>query len=188
MHGKGYSVSLSIERLREWISPNDTLFVETGSRWGDTTINALKAGASFVCTAESDELFRPLCEVHVKEAMGWDDCTLRQRIFFANDSVGMLTFAKDFIDMGKRLVVFLDAHTDSYSPLLKELIEIAKWPKAPDVLIVDDWNLIRKGIWSLNTEVVYAAINRVYHEKSKWVVTSEEGKELVVKSIAGMNA
>lgn len=117
--------------LEKYLNKGD-LFIETGARFGDTVIRAAEAGAGCIMSCESDRVMCAIATQHVEDVLAgspadWDVAH--------EDSVHWL---EKYLEPKSPAVVFLDAHTSNYSPLLRELAAIAKWAVKPRVILMDD--------------------------------------------------
>lgn len=131
-------MSLPREVLAKYTAPRCHLFVETGTMWGDTAIRAAELGADRVITFEADGKMSDIAARHVKDAAPWADIEVR----CGNSSIGLRGLSKVVATAG-RVVVFLDAHTESESFVHRELDEILRWGHLPDVILIDDISLMR---------------------------------------------
>ena len=145
-------MSISREVLAKYIRRDHTVFVECGSRWGDTLIRAIEAGAFQARGCESDGLYAAAGEAHVKEL-----CPLGNATIYPISSV--LLLASEPTCKGKDIVVFLDAHTETHSPVLDELAIISKWEEKPRAIIIDDMQLM-KG-WGIRVEDLYLKLQEM---------------------------
>lgn len=145
-------MSISREVLAKYIAKGD-LFIETGTRWGDTLIKAIELGAARAFSCESDiDMLRPAIE-HCKDALAREaaewDITCSNSVLFLQDKVVPK----------QRSVVFLDAHTESYSPLVDELKAIARWEHKPKVILIDDLRCM--DAWKVNSKDLLKAVRAI---------------------------
>jgi hypothetical protein len=123
-------MSLPRKVLEKYITPG-CVFIETGTRWGDTCIRAIEAGAKFAHTCETDTLMATIAQMHCDDLT--DECVNVQHM----DSGAFIGFSGLETSQDKT-VVFLDAHTDTSSPVLKELEYIRRWVCPPSAILIDD--------------------------------------------------
>lgn len=129
-------------------------FVETGTRWGDTTISAILLGAGCVFTCEIDRIFAAIAEQHIEDVLR----SVALDVDVSNDSSP--EFLSFNLDPTETAVVYLDAHTDSHSPILEELAAIKhSWAKKPETLLIDDVRLFKSKQWGISLEDVIAGVN-----------------------------
>lgn len=114
--------------LEKYITP-DCIFIECGSRWGDTLLRARELGAFHAVGCEADNLYAHLGEAHVKEKFSLCSVLHMKSTFFLQ-----ATWDNDRKDK----IVFLDAHTESSSPVMEELELLDKWEQKPKVILIDD--------------------------------------------------
>src|SRR3990167_6467702 len=157
-------MSISRDVLQKYVKPGTT-FVETGTRWGTTALRAIDCGARIYVGCESDWRFafsakEMLCEVFAR--------LLERREIKITvvhcESKNLLSYATQFFKdrtSDEKMMVFLDAHTDSHSPILDELAAIKGWNPEPDLLLVDDVRLFRSGQWGITLEQVIDSIDRI---------------------------
>ena len=133
-------MSISREVLAKYITQG-CVFVETGTKWGDTCIRAMELGAQFIFTCEIDgDTYQKAAE-HIADALR-DGA---KRVKMANmSSVKMLSELYEVrVD-----VVYLDAHTDKHSPILEELAVIgSQWRHPPRVILIDDLRCMK--VWRI---------------------------------------
>lgn len=139
-----------------------TIFIETGTREGNTLAWAKELGA----TCLSCEVNPGLHAQAAKRFHGEEGVTL-----YNLDSPAFLERVLE--NVKKRAVFWLDAH-GARSPLMDELAVIARQPIKDHTILVDDVRLLRNGRWGISlSEVVQAlmVINRRY------VLSTEDGYE-----------
>lgn len=149
-------MSLPKEVLAKYVSPG-CLFIESGTRWGDTVLRAVEAGATKVLSCESDELFATIARMHVADV-------LREKVDRVTVSHGRsdkLLALWSGPRPGERAVVFLDAHSESTSPVLHELAAIKGWKLKPHAILIDDMRLYREKYWGVSDTDIIAAINAI---------------------------
>lgn len=152
-------MTIKLETLAKYITPG-CVFVESGTRWADTSINAIRLGASKAITVEHDSLMATMARLHANDAIPRIEPATHPVDIFCMDSVEMLSanWLWHFLKHSD-VVVFLDAHTDRRSPLLEELDAMASWPVKPLYILADDrrcW----KG-WGVDEAKVMRAIQRI---------------------------
>lgn len=141
-------MSISREVLAKYIRPGD-VFVETGTKWGDTVIRAAELGARVIYTCELDRLQYAMAANHVDDALARAGVT----VHIENcDSETFLQYKAPFGD-----VVFLDAHTEKSSPVMSELRIITNWHRKPRVIIVDDIRLM-ETCWGIPLESIRSSL------------------------------
>ena len=127
-------MSISREVLAKYIKPGD-VFVETGTKWGDTTIKAIELLARSVWTCEVDPLQYGMATAHLRDALA--RCGRPVHTWHLDSE----TFLKGIALSGD--VVFLDAHSDFGSPVIYELSAIRDtWAVKPRVILIDDLRLM----------------------------------------------
>lgn len=126
-------MSISREVLAKYVKPGYT-FIETGTRWGDTCIRAIEAGAHEAWTCDADKLIAGIAQLHCDDLCGEVIHVKKMpSVPFLRNS-GLELWADH-----SNTVVFLDAHTDSYSPVLEELYVILnEWKSKPRTILIDD--------------------------------------------------
>lgn len=146
-------MSIPRETLARYITPGCT-FVETGTRWGDRLIAAYELGAGTVQSCETDALMYGIAEAHVADAV--------PHALFDIWNESSVEFLWRF-DGGheSEVAVFLDAHTDVYSPVLEELKTIGQWANKPCVILIDDVRLFRSKQWGISLEEVVAGVKAI---------------------------
>lgn len=136
-------MSLPREILAKYMTTHCHLFIETGTKWGDTAIRAAELGADKVITIEGDSEMFQIAHDHVKDAAPWADIEVR----YGDSAPQLRKLDRDVFAAG-RVIVFLDAHTESESFVHEELDAIFSWNYLPDVILIDDISLMRA--WSVN--------------------------------------
>ena len=123
-------MSLPRKVLEKYITPGCT-FIETGSRCGLSLIRAAECGASKLLGCEVDLLYAHVCAA-----------VLHGEVPYAPGMVYPVESIKFLRQIGSREgdtdVVFLDAHTETASPVIQELNEIHSWSKRPQAILIDD--------------------------------------------------
>lgn len=148
-------MSLPREVLAKYIKPGD-VFVETGTRWGDTCIRAAELGASGVFTCEIDPEMKSLAERHLQDAAPM----FKNRVLLIVE----LDDSRNFLKNIKGDVVFLDAHGGSVSPVVDELAAVNKWAVKPRVILIDDMALMPGwGVTSLELVVKLTEMGYMTH-------------------------
>lgn len=155
-------MSISREVLGKYIKRGD-LFVETGARWADTSIRAVELGAHFAETCEIDPLMASIAQLHANDATKGNYVRVS-----AIPSVKMLLeCGLDTLHRNEaETVVYLDAHTESSSPVLEELRAIKSWRSKPRVILIDDiklmagWGVDYAGLYKMLMDMGY----RVHYE------------------------
>lgn len=123
-------MTVSKEVLGKYLQPGD-VFVETGTRWGDTAIHAIELGAKQVWTSEIDPLMAAIAELHIADHAHGTPFAVHR-----GPSAGAL-MGLNWID-AYAAVVFLDAHDVFHSPVMEELQTIESWEGHPRVIMIDD--------------------------------------------------
>lgn len=118
-------MSLPRKVLEKYINPSG-VFVETGSRWGLTLVRAIECGAIGAYGCEREILYAGIANAILSDVS--PDNTNVENC----DSSTFLSCSFS------ACAVFLDAHTETESPVLEELDLIAKWPNKPDAILIDD--------------------------------------------------
>ena len=126
-------MSISREVLAKYIVKN-CLFIESGSRWGDSSIRAIELGAGEVWTYESDQLFATLAEMHIADVLR--DKAKQVKVNHG-DSAKWFSYWNGY-SPNRAIVVFLDAHTATHSPVLQELEAMKAWEMRPVTILIDD--------------------------------------------------
>ena len=114
--------------LNNYISDN---FIETGTATGGTSLNALQIGFKEIWTVEKCDDRIKICENKFKDK--------KNIHFYAGDS---RKFLKNILQYINGSVTFwLDAHTNSWSPLLEELAIIKENMEIVPIILIDDVSL-----------------------------------------------
>lgn len=139
-------MSVSREVLSKYITPG-CAFMESGSRWGLTLLTAASCGATKLFGCEADKLIQGIADVILEEALANTNASL---VHFECQRAGDFWVGLD--GWGENAVLFLDAHTESHSPIMKELEAISKWEYKPRVILIDDvrcwesWGINNPGV------------------------------------------
>ncbi len=147
-------MSISREVLSKYVTAG-CVFIETGTRRGDTAIKAYELGASQVWTYEIDPEMAATAQSHIEDALRGNHDNVQ---VIVGDSATLLGhgFPGDltkFVD----IVVYLDAHTGTHSPVLDELKAIGqRWPVRPHVILIDDMRCMEG--WRISHGFIYEAI------------------------------
>lgn len=156
-------MTISREVLGKYITPGCT-FVEAGCRWADTTIEAIRMGAGVAVACETDPLISAVAQMRVDEL-------LRDRsedvIVLNEESVYVLSEYMDPAD--SEVVVFLDAHTETSSPVLQELAAIAAWDHPPKTILIDDMRCM--DAWGVHELNLVDAVTKI----GNYGVSTEDG-------------
>lgn len=142
-------MSISREVLAKYVKPGCT-FIETGTRWGTTCVRAFDLGAKHIYTCESDRLIAQIARMML------EDVAPHHAEVFKEDSVSYL---RGIHFHGVGAIVFLDAHTESHSPILEELGAIATWNGPPSVILIDDMRLMEH--WGYSTELIEKKVRSI---------------------------
>lgn len=127
------AVSLPRKVLEKYITPG-CVFIETGTRWGDTCIRAIEAGAKEAWTCEADKLIAGIAQLHCD-----DLCGERVHVKKLASVPFLRSSGLEVWTDHSNTVVFLDAHTESYSPVIEELNIIQEqWNTLPKAILIDD--------------------------------------------------
>jgi len=119
---------IKIETLKKYINKN---FVETGTATGNTSLNALSVGFEEIWTTEVDEERIPICKERLND--------IDKIHFYTNDS---REFLKNVVkNINGPITFWLDAHTNSWSPILEELDIIISNVKETPCILIDDVSL-----------------------------------------------
>ena len=139
-------MTISREVLGRYLKPG-MVFIETGTRWGDTCIKADELGSYVNWTCETDKVMQGLAIAHLKDAI--------PGAFFQVYGCESIEFLQTIAESEKvdNCVVFLDAHISNYSPVLQELEAISEWPHKPKAIIIDDMTLMES--WGIEIEDIY---------------------------------
>lgn len=167
-------MSLPREVLKKYMT-GPCLFIETGTKWGDTAIRAAEFGADRVISFEADEAMAKTAMCHVKDAAPWAEI----KVEYGDSVKGLAGLGREVADTRKRVVVFLDAHTESKSPVEEELSEIFKWGYLPDVVLIDDLGLMLG--WGVNPDHLESSL-----ERHGYVLSYENGSVAVNDILVGV--
>lgn len=146
--------------LAKFLRPGD-VFVETGTRWGDTVALALELGASQVYSCESN----PDRLAQATQRLGRDP-----RAHFYAERSG--PFLKRLLPALGTAVFWLDAHTGSECAVVEELAILKSHPDRVRVLLVDDMAHFRKGTWGVSAGQVLDLVSAV---NPRFVISLEDG-------------
>lgn len=138
-------MSLPRRVLEKYIKGGCT-FIETGSRWGDTLIRAWETGGmygAFGC--EVDSLMAAIAQLHVADVSG------KISVEHAESTAWLRGFVTREANAGS--VVFLDAHTETHSPVISELNVIHSWAAKPRAILIDDIRCMAG--WDVDYTVLY---------------------------------
>ena len=158
-------MSLPRKVLEKYIRPG-CLFVETGARWGDACIKAVEAGARHAHTCETDQLMATIAQMHCDDLVGHN---VTVQCMDSETFLGFTGLEKTHYNH-RDTVVFLDAHTETSSPIIKELGFIDRWASKPGVILIDDLRCM-KG-WGISIDDLMAILIRMGYQ-----VSHEEGVE-----------
>lgn len=151
-------MSISRNVLAKYITPGITVFLESGSRWGDTLIRAIECGAVRAIGCDNDPLYAGLAEAHLNEA-----CRNGNAHVFNQDSA--LFLEAEPTHPGKDIVVFLDAHSPTSSPVLRELQAISEWEHKPRVILIDDIRCMHE--WGISIGNIHMRLGEMGYLLSK---------------------
>lgn len=153
---------MSIPRgvLEKYIKAGD-VFVETGTKWGDTVIRAVELGAKVAWTCEVDTLQYAMARLHLQDALAASGAVVRIKNSFSVDFLAHEVYGAD--------VVYLDAHTEKVSPVIGELSAIFKWEQKPRVILVDDIGLM-ESCWGVPVESIRASL-----KEAGYAISFEDG-------------
>lgn len=160
MGSEAAKVSISREVLAKYITPG-CVFVESGCRWGDACIRAAELGAGAIYTCEIDSQMAAIARHHLADAI--------KKAHFEVDNVESVEFLRE--NIASRAIVFLDAHTETYSPILDELKVIAEWKFKPSVILIDDLRCM--DAWHVSSKDLLKAVRAV----GECEITHEDGVE-----------
>ena len=140
MEFEAAAVSISRQVLAKYITPGCT-FIETGTRWGDTCLCAAELGAAHVLSVESDPLMQAIAMRHLRDGMAKHPSCIWS-VSLGDSAEWLMLFRQVH---ASPIVMFLDAHTESVSYLLDELVSIQNWPAqlCPARILIDD-----RRLWS----------------------------------------
>ena len=135
-------MTISKETLAKYLKPGD-IFYETGTRWGDTVIKAFELQVREVHSCENNLEQYKMAVAHVEDAAPrykglWSiECM---------DSVSFLAFRT--AETQNNVVVFLDAHSDTASPVVEEVDILLRWAVLPKTILIDDLRCMEA--WKVN--------------------------------------
>jgi hypothetical protein len=135
-------MSLPREVLAKYLKPG-MRFIETGTRWGDTCIEAIRLGAFQVWSCEADKLMSLLAYEHVMDHAHGTPVSIEH-----SQSTTFLRGLNWMTSVDS--LVYLDAHTEKHSPVLEELGAIQSWPLPPKVILIDDLRCMKD--WGVEIE------------------------------------
>jgi len=157
-------MTVTIDILKELIKP-ESYFIETGTRWGDTALKAAELGA-WVWTIEIDRKMADIAKAHIK------DSRFGERVdVIEGNSADILTL---FSEKLKHFIILLDAHSDTESPILKELEEIAYFTYKSNTIIIDDIRVFKAGHWGITLDQILYRLKEI---NSDYQITYERGVE-----------
>lgn len=156
-------MSITREVLQKYVTKGYE-FIETGTRWGDTTIKAIELGAGIVHTIEIDPMMRGIAKAHICDALRG---RAQRVIFQEGDSPEQLSR----IISTPNAVVFLDAHSAT-SPLIDELDVIKSWRSPPKTILIDDVRCFSG--WGFSVQDV---IQKIQEISSDYKISYEDGFE-----------
>lgn len=142
-------MSISREVLAKYIKPGCQV-IETGARWGMTAIKAAGLGAGDYLGCETSERHRAIAmemlgEVLARAKMSWYISKKTSEELLGNIRYEDRSLAP--------MVVFLDAHSESHSPVMEELELISQWPRKPDVILIDDMRCMTG--WNVTVDYIH---------------------------------
>lgn len=147
-------MSISREVLAKFIRPGCT-FLESGSRWGTTLIRAADCGAAHLWGCEWDGLLYGITNAMLEEVLAHSNASLSG---FSLDNAEY--WWRGMSGWGNDAAVFLDAHSETSSPILKELAAIASWGNSkPRVILIDDMRCMEG--WGIQRQQVLDAIAKI---------------------------
>lgn len=153
MGGLSVQMSISTSTLSKYIRPGSG-FLETGSRWGTTLYRAIEAGAVVAAGCETDSLYCGIANTMLSELCPRGNA----RVIHCASEVMLKT---EYVVA----TVFLDAHTQDYSPVLVELSLIGSWHTKPNHILIDDMRLMRN--WGVEKDSVMSALSEMGYELSR---------------------
>ena len=151
-------MSISREVLAKYVRDGD-IFIECGSRWGDTLMRAVECGAH-AHGCELDPMLAGIGEKHVSEAFNGKkviDIRCQDSVYYLRSWISTPPNAQ--------LVVFLDAHTETESPVIQELNVIAQWMTKPKTILIDDMRLMPH--WKIETGTIYTMLGDMGYKLSR---------------------
>jgi hypothetical protein len=179
-------MSISKKTLSKYLKEGD-VFIETGTRFGDTVQKAVELGASHSCSIEIDNrLYEIACE-RLKEFVGNTNnfpgkFTPHVSLINRNSVEGLNTLPDILlVNVDVDIVVFLDAHSDQYSPVLEELKTISGFIPMPKFILIDDMRVFRAGHWDVTEDEILEAIENIGGYEISYDDGVEERDILVAK-------
>ena len=134
-------------------------FIETGSRWGDTLIRAMETGGAYCAFGcEVDGLYAGVAKMHVADYSNK----------ISVDHQDSVTWLRGFVERKGNVgsVVFLDAHTETRTPVISELNVIHSWEVRPRAILIDDIKLMEG--WGVDYTLLFKMLMdmgyRVHYE------------------------
>jgi len=137
-------MSISREVLSKYITPG-CVFIETGTRWGDTAIKAAELGAGTVHTCEIDPMMAGIAKSHIADAVPG-------KKVFVYDIPSTKLLCNSYPGFESTTVIYLDAHTDASSEVLMELHWIFTWQVKPAVILIDDMRCMQG--WGIDVDTL----------------------------------
>lgn len=146
-------MSISTKVLAKYIREGRG-FLETGSRWGTTLYRAVEAGALLAAGCETDGLYCGIANTMLAELCPKGNAYVTHR-------------ASEVMLRDEHVVdtVFLDAHTQDYSPIIVELNLISRWRAKPTYILIDDMRLMKN--WGVEKESVMSALENMGYALSR---------------------
>jgi hypothetical protein len=138
-----------------------TVFIETGTREGNTLALALELGAKAVYSVENNQ---PLYEKARVRFAGEP----RAKLFFGHSPVALEQILKE---ISEPAVFWLDAH-DPECPLVSELGVIEKHSIDNHTLLIDDVRLFRKAVWKIGLGRVIEGVLKI---NPNYSISMEDG-------------
>lgn len=158
--------------LAKYVRPGD-IFVETGTRDGDTVAVALELGAREVWTVENQEPLWKAC----LERFGRDP---RVKLHLGDSAEVLEKTILPGID-GRPAVFWIDAHTSGKrSPILEELQALSRRPVPGRTLLMDDVRCYRRRDWGVSLGEVVDAILRVDPGFTLWTEHGYEPHDVLI--------
>ena len=112
-------------------------FVETGSYTGGGIQVAIYMGYEIIFSIESDEIFYNACKRNFKK---------NQNITLILGNSGE-ELGKVLENIHEKAVVFLDAHSMEYNPILEELNALKENRFKEHIIMIDDKREFKRGVW-----------------------------------------
>ena len=167
-------MTLPRSTLAKYITPG-CAFIETGARWGDSVIRAYELGAGECWTCEIDPIMCVIARQHISDARR-TVCTNISEC----DSVSFL-YSLAISSALKSIVLFLDAHTDTGTRIIDELLAIRTWPCKPNNILIDDVRLFRSKYWGVGIERVIEGVNAIASYDISYDDGAEAGDVLIAR-------